>query len=124
MGEAAALIEQCGTNREQFLHMLGESPLFKGAVYEGYGNSIGSRDYRNARFPLAMGLKEMELVLQAAERVEIPLPYAWIVHGHLLAAQAQGHSHEYWSVLADFATQALTGVANPLRGGRPEQASR
>ena len=123
MGEAAALVEQCGADRAQFLRMLVESPLFKGAVYEGYGSMIGARDYSDVRFPVIMGLKEMELVLQAAERVDVPLPYAWIVHSHLLAAQVCGRSHEDWSVLADFATQAVTGEADSVRGGRPGQES-
>ncbi len=124
MGEAAALVEQYGANREQFLRMLVESPLFKGAVYEGYGSMIGTQDYSDARFPVAMGLKDVELILQAAERVDAPLPYAQIVHGHLLAAQAGGRSHEDWSVLADFATQVVTGEAVSLWEGWPAQASR
>src|SRR5260370_15414844 len=45
MGEASALVEQCGADRAQFLRMLVESPLFQGAVYEGYGRMIGERDY-------------------------------------------------------------------------------
>ena len=124
MGEAAALVEQCGADRAQFLRMLVESPLFKGAVYEGYGSMIGAQDYRDARFPVAMGLKDVELVLQAAEHVDMPLPYARIVHEHLLAAQMSGRSHEDWSVLADFVAQAAAGEAVSARGSRPGQASR
>ena len=124
MGEAAALVEQCGADRAQFLRMLIESPLFKGAVYEGYGNMIGARDYSDSRFPVAMGLKDVELILQAAKRVDLPLPYAGIVHGHLLAVQAAGRSHEDWSVLADFVTQAVPGEAVSVQGGRPGQTSR
>src|SRR3989440_10814550 len=102
MGEAAALVEQCGADRAQFLRMLVESPLFKGAVYEGYGRMIGERDYSDARFPVSMGLKDVELVLQTAEHSDVPLPYARIVHEHLLAAQLAGRSHEDWSVLAEY----------------------
>src|SRR5947209_6243471 len=79
MGEAAALVECCGANRARFLRMLVEFPLFRGTVYEGYGRMIGDQDYSDARFPVAMGLKDVELVLQAAERVDLPLPYAGIV---------------------------------------------
>jgi 3-hydroxyisobutyrate dehydrogenase-like beta-hydroxyacid dehydrogenase len=124
MGEAAVLVERCGANRARFLRMLVEFPLFKGAVYQGYGRMIGDQDYSDARFPVAMGLKDVELVLQAAERVDLPLPYAEIVHGHLLAAQAAGRSHEDWSVLADFVAQAAAGEAVSVQGGRPGQASR
>ncbi len=123
MGEAAALVEQCGADRAQFLHMLAESALFKGAVYEGYGSMIGQRDYSDARFPVSMGLKDVELVLRVAEHVDVPLPYAEIVHEHLRAAQMSGRSHEDWSVLADFVTQAETGAAVVARAGRPGRTS-
>ncbi len=123
MGEAAALVEHWGADRAAFLRMLVESPLFKGAVYEGYGHMIGTQDYSDARFPVPMGLKDVELVLQAAERVEVPLPYAEIAHEHLLAAEAAGRTQEDWSVLADFAVQVETGEAVSAPGGQPEQAS-
>jgi 3-hydroxyisobutyrate dehydrogenase-like beta-hydroxyacid dehydrogenase len=121
MGEAAALVEQCGADRAQFLRMLVESPLFTGTVYEGYGRMIGERDYSNARFPVPMGLKDVELVLQAADHVAMPLPFAEIVHAHLLAARMAGRTHEDWSVLADFVTQERAGAAMSVQGGRPGQ---
>jgi 3-hydroxyisobutyrate dehydrogenase-like beta-hydroxyacid dehydrogenase len=123
MGEAAALVEQCGADRTQFLRMLVESPLFTGTVYEGYGRMIGERDYSDARFPVPMGLKDVELMLQAADHVAVPLPFAEIVHAHLLAARVAGRAHEDWSVLADFVTQERAGAALSRRGGRPGQAS-
>jgi 3-hydroxyisobutyrate dehydrogenase-like beta-hydroxyacid dehydrogenase len=118
MGEASALVEQCGADRAQFLRMLVESPLFRGAVYEGYGRMIGERDYSDARFPVAMGLKDVELILQTAEHSDMPLPYAGIVHEHLLAAQAGGRALEDWSVLAEYVTQAVTRAAVSAQGGR------
>jgi 3-hydroxyisobutyrate dehydrogenase-like beta-hydroxyacid dehydrogenase len=123
IGEAAALVEHCGADRAQFLRMLVESPLFKGAVYEGYGRMIGDRDYSDARFPVAMGLKDVELILQTAEHIDVPLPYAGIVHEHLLAAQAGGRATEDWSALAEYVMQAVTGAAVAARGGRRGQVS-
>jgi 3-hydroxyisobutyrate dehydrogenase-like beta-hydroxyacid dehydrogenase len=123
MGEAAALVEHYGADRAQFLRMLVESPLFTGAVYEGYGRMIGARDYSDARFPVAMGLKDVELILQTAEHSDVPLPCARIVHEHLLAAQLAGCSHEDWSVLADFVTQDVTSDAVAAPGGRSGQVS-
>jgi 3-hydroxyisobutyrate dehydrogenase-like beta-hydroxyacid dehydrogenase len=115
MGEATELMEHYGVDRARFLRMLVESPLFKGTVYGDYSSKIGFRNYSDARFSLTMGLKEMELVLKMAERVDVPLPYAWIVHGHLLAARVNERSQEDWSALADFVTQAVTGAADSVR---------
>ena len=123
MGEAAALVEHFGADRAQFLRMLVESPLFQGAVYEGYGRMIGERDYSDARFPVSMGLKDVELVLQAAEHLDVPVPYARVVYEHLLAAQAGGRSREDWSVLAEYVTQAVTAEPVLTRGDRPGKAS-
>ncbi len=123
MGEVAALVERCGADRAQFLRMLVESPLFKGAVYEGYGRMIGERDYSDARFPVPMGLKDVELILQAADHIDMPLPFAEIVYEHLLAARMGGSAHEDWSVLADFVMQAETGAAVAARAGRAGRTS-
>jgi 3-hydroxyisobutyrate dehydrogenase-like beta-hydroxyacid dehydrogenase len=104
MGEAAALVDAYGLDRERFLHMLIESPLFKGAVYEQYGAAmIGPRDFSDNRFPVALGLKDVELALKAGQQKDLRLPYAEVAHMHLLAAQAAGRGGEDWSVLSEFA---------------------
>jgi 3-hydroxyisobutyrate dehydrogenase-like beta-hydroxyacid dehydrogenase len=123
MGEAATLVEHFGAERAQFLRMLVESPLFTGTVYEGYGRMVGERNYSDARFPVPMGLKDVELMLQAADHVDVPLPFAEIVRAHLLAARMAGRAHEDWSVLADFVTQNVAGAAMSGRAGRSGQAS-
>jgi 3-hydroxyisobutyrate dehydrogenase-like beta-hydroxyacid dehydrogenase len=108
MGEAAALVERFGAQRSAFLRMLVESPLFKGAVYEGYGSMIGAQDFREARFPVAMGLKDLELISEAAQGVYLPMPYLQAPYAHLLAAQAGGRASEDWSVLADYVREGVT----------------
>ena len=107
MGEAAALVERFGAQRSAFLRMLVESPLFKGAVYEGYGSMIGAQDFREARFPVAMGLKDLELISEAAQGVYLPMPYLQAPYAHLLAAQAGGRASEDWSVLADYVREGV-----------------
>ncbi len=102
MGEAAALVEAYGLDRTLFLRMLVESPLFKGAVYEGYGKMIGPRDFSENRFPVDKGLKDVGLALKAARLKGVELPYAEVVNEHLLAAQATGRGNEDWSVFSDF----------------------
>ncbi len=112
MGEATALVERYGVDRAQFLEMLVESPLFKGAVYEGYGSMIGKRDYSEARFPANMGLKDLELILQAALQAGARLPIATLAHNHLQAALEAGRGEQDWSVLAE----AIAWEAGVLSG--------
>jgi 3-hydroxyisobutyrate dehydrogenase-like beta-hydroxyacid dehydrogenase len=104
MGEAAALVDGYGLDRALFLRSMAESPLFSGAVYEGYGQMIGAQCYADANFPVAMGLKDARLILDAAERIGLPMPLARLACQHLLAAQASGREGESWAVLAEFAS--------------------
>jgi len=108
MGEAAALVEAYGMDRERFLNMLVESPFFRGTVFEGYGSMIGTRDFSDARFPVALGLKDVELALQVSQRKKVELPYADVFYEHLLAAQAAGRGYEDWAVLSEFAQPGAT----------------
>jgi len=103
MGEAAALVEGYGVDRALFLRSMAESPLFGGAVYAGYGRMIGERNYVDSNFPVGMGLKDAHLVLEAAERIGLPMPVAQLALQHLLAAQGSGRAGESWAVLAEFA---------------------
>lgn len=110
MGAAADFVVRHGGDREQFLRMMAESPLFGGAVYEGYGQMIGRQDYGEARFPVPMGIKDASLILAAAERVDLPLPIARLAYEALLAAQQAGRSPEDWSVLAEYVTAQAAGA--------------
>ena len=100
MGEAAALVEGYGLNRAQFLYMMIASPLFGGAVYEGYGRMIGENHYEEALFPVPLGLKDVDLVLSTAAAVRVPVPLANIARDHLMRAIAEGWAAHDWSVLA------------------------
>ncbi len=108
MGEAAAFVEGHGLDRALFLRSMAESPLFGGAVYEGYGRMIGEQDYVDVNFPVPMGLKDTHLILEAAERIGLTMPVAELALQHLLAAQASGRSTESWAVLAEFASAPAT----------------
>jgi 3-hydroxyisobutyrate dehydrogenase-like beta-hydroxyacid dehydrogenase len=111
MGEAAAFVDGNGVDRALFLRSMAESPLFGGAVYTGYGRMIGERDFSDENFPVPMGLKDARLVLEAAERIGLPMPVAQLALQHLLAAQAGGRSTESWAVLAEFAAAPSALIA-------------
>lgn len=113
MGEAAALVEGYGVDRALFLRSMAESPLFGGAVYAGYGAMIAEQDYVEENFPVPMGLKDAHLIVDAAERIGLPMPVAHLALQHLLAAQASGRAGESWAVLAEFASAP---VALPVAG--------
>lgn len=107
MGEAATLVERYGVSRSLFLHIMAQTPLFQGTVFAEYGRMIGAQDFTEALFPVGLGLKDVRLILQAAQQVGLLLPIAQVGFDHLLAAQDDGRGHEDWSVLANYATKVV-----------------
>lgn len=113
MGEVAAFIEESGGDPAFLLPLIAESPLFAGSkVYQGYGRMIGSKDFREALFPVGLGLKDAKLILEAAQRLRLEMPSIRHAYSSILAAIAAGRDAEDWSVLSQFsarkAVKALT----------------
>jgi hypothetical protein len=50
--------------------------LFDCPVYRSYGKAIADQVYRPASFRLSLGLKDIRLVLQAAEDARVSMPFA------------------------------------------------
>jgi 3-hydroxyisobutyrate dehydrogenase-like beta-hydroxyacid dehydrogenase len=99
MAGASALVEKHGVSRATFLYMLQVSPLFEGRVYQGYGDMIAADLYERL-FPVALGLKDIELMLETAAQVGMELPVADLYRDYLLRAREQGWEEEDWAVAA------------------------
>ncbi len=102
MGEAAAMVERHGVLPPVLLNIL-TTTLFASPVYQGYGALIANRKYDPGAFRLALGLKDLRLVLEAAEGARVPMPFASVIRDHLLEAVAQGEGNRDWAALAEVA---------------------
>ncbi len=102
LGEAFALIRKNGVNAEAFLGFLSES-LFAAPVVRNYGKIIVEERFTPPGFRLPLGLKDVRLVLAAAESSEMPLPLASLLRDHFLTLLAQGGAELDWSALARLA---------------------
>lgn len=109
MGEAVALGERYGLERESFLRLLRDSSLFAGVVSQNYGTRIGQRDFSVTSFSVERGLQVLRLASQAAERRGMSLPTAELASAFLRTVQAGGHGSEDWSVLSECCRLAATG---------------
>ena len=67
------------------------------AVIANYGRTIAEERFEPAGFALRLGLKDVRLVLAAADECAAPMPLASLVHNHLLSALAQGQGELDWS---------------------------
>jgi 3-hydroxyisobutyrate dehydrogenase-like beta-hydroxyacid dehydrogenase len=110
MGEAVVMAERYGVRPAALLEILGNT-LFAAPVYRNYGALIADRRYEPAGFRLTLGLKDVRLVLEAAEAARSPMPVASLLRDHLLEAIAQGDGDRDWAALAEVARRHAGGGA-------------
>lgn len=82
MGEAVALGEAYGVPAPELLDML-TSTLFAAPIYKIYGGMIAERRYTPPGFAAELGLKDVRLVLDAAEAKGLSMPQADLAEASL-----------------------------------------
>ncbi len=99
LAEAFALAAKGGVDAAKVQELLTET-LFAAPVYKTYGAIILEDKFSPPGFKLPLGLKDNRLLQQAAEKLEVPLPFAAIVRDRFLAAQANGDGDLDWAAIA------------------------
>ncbi len=99
MAEAMTLGERYGVARERTVEVLTQS-IFPAPIFVNYGRQIAAHAYQPARFKLALGLKDADLVLAAARKVAVPMPLAQLLQGRLLSALARDRGEFDWTAAA------------------------
>jgi 3-hydroxyisobutyrate dehydrogenase-like beta-hydroxyacid dehydrogenase len=97
-GETFAVMRKSRIDHRLFLDVVNE--LFGSPVYRNYGATVADEKFEPAAFALPLGLKDMRLAIEAAREAKVPMPFANIVHDHLLSALANGQGDLDWSSLA------------------------
>jgi 3-hydroxyisobutyrate dehydrogenase-like beta-hydroxyacid dehydrogenase len=98
MGEATALTESHGVKAADFLDII-TNTLFASPSYKRYGGFIASNSYEPG-FKLTLGLKDVNLALEAATEKRMILPAAEIVRENMMQAIEQGLGAKDWSIVA------------------------
>jgi 3-hydroxyisobutyrate dehydrogenase-like beta-hydroxyacid dehydrogenase len=104
MSEAMAFARKSGIDASVLLDFL-TSTLFNAPVYKIYGGLILEGKYEPAGFALPLGLKDVRLVLQAAEARNVPMPIASVVRDRFVTAMGRGYENSDWSVIARVAAE-------------------
>lgn len=99
MGEAMSLVRKLGVDPHLFHGVLVDG-LFGAPAYQVYGKMIADQAYDSIGATAVIGLKDMNLALQAAEAAEMPLPSANVMRDRLLGAIAHGDAALDWAVVA------------------------
>ena len=105
IGESVALVESGGVDANTFIEILTHT-AFSGSAYGGYGPMIVNRKYTPAGFSMALGLKDVKLVEDAAANLGLKLPVATVMHDLFEQALADPDLSELdWSAVAELTRQ-------------------
>ena len=94
-GEAFATLRKADVPPHTFLEVM--TMLFGSPVYANYGRMIADAKFEPAGFALQLGLKDVRLVLEAAEEFAAPMPLASLIRDNFLSAMAHGQAGQDWS---------------------------
>ncbi len=98
MGEATALTESYGLKAADFLEVI-TNTILASPSYKRYGGFIATNSYEPG-FKLTLGLKDVDLALEAARTKNAVLPAATIVRENMMDAIDRGLGAKDWSILA------------------------
>jgi 3-hydroxyisobutyrate dehydrogenase-like beta-hydroxyacid dehydrogenase len=99
MGEGFSLVRKYGVDAKVLYDVMTEG-LFAAPAYKGYGKLIAEEDYGTVGFTVALGLKEIRLILSAADKQHVPLPAAHVLHDRLLSLIANASGGKDWAFIA------------------------
>jgi 3-hydroxyisobutyrate dehydrogenase-like beta-hydroxyacid dehydrogenase len=104
LGEAFALVQKSGVDEHQFLDIA--NGIFGSPVYANYGRIIADKKFEPAGFRLKLGLKDVNLALEAAGDSAVPMPFASVLRDRYLEAIAHGRGGADWSAIAEEAAKS------------------
>ena len=111
LAEASALTEQYGLGASAFIDVVTQT-LFACPSYQRYGQHIVN-DHYEPGFKLSLGLKDVNLALQAAEGRGLCLPAAHVVRSRMDAAVANGLGNKDWSAFSIMAKGSPAAALTP-----------
>lgn len=104
LGEAFALTRKSGVDAASFLNII-TSTSMSAPAYKNYGRMIVAKAYEPT-FGLKLGLKDVELALEAAGDTHVPMPMAALLREQHLAAIAHGYGDKDWAALGEYIAES------------------
>ncbi len=99
LGEGFSLTRKYGVVPEVFLDVLTDG-LFGCSAYKVYGKIIAEERYLPAGQRVALGLKDINLAMAAAEVAGVPLPSGNVWRDRLIGCMAHGEADLDWAAMA------------------------
>ncbi|RPJ71686.1 MAG: NAD(P)-dependent oxidoreductase [Acidobacteria bacterium] len=104
LGEAFAFARKSGVEAEALVPVIVKG-LPGSAIIGAYGEAVARGRFEPAGFKLQLGLKDIRLVLEAADAAAVPMPLASLLRDHFIEASVRGDGDRDWSALASLAAQ-------------------
>ena len=104
LGEAFALVHKSGVDEHRFLDIV--NGIFGSPVYANYGRIIADKKFEPAGFRLKLGLKDVNLALEAAGDSAVPMPFASVLRDRYLTAIAHDRGDADWAAITEVAAKA------------------
>lgn len=111
LAEASLLTEQYGLGPSAFIEVVTQT-LFACPSYQRYGQNIANERYEPG-FKLSLGLKDVNLALQAAEERGLCLPAANVVRSRMETAVANGLGSKDWSAFSIMSKRLRPAALTP-----------
>jgi len=104
LAEALTFARKSGVDPGVLLGFL-TTTMFTAPVYKSYGELIVQGKHEPTGFALPLGLKDVRLVLEAAESAGVPMPIASVLRDRFITALARGNQDKDWSVIGRVAAE-------------------
>ena len=114
LGEAFALVEKAGVDPQVFFDIV-TSTAMSSPAHKNYGKLM-LENPDNAGFTLKLGMKDIELALQTADDLEVPLPMAELIRQHHQEAIANGYGERDWAALGTYLMDSAAGRIDAKSG--------
>jgi 3-hydroxyisobutyrate dehydrogenase-like beta-hydroxyacid dehydrogenase len=97
LSEILVMVEKHGVEPKQFLEII--NSLFGSPVYKNYGNIMVNEQFDTKGFKLKLGLKDVNLMIDAANEVSTELPIANLAQAHYSHAIEKGWGDLDWAAI-------------------------
>ncbi len=98
LAESLSFARRVGVSPDQLVEIL-DTALYRSPVFRNYGQMMAREEFQPAGFRMRIGLKDVRLALAEADRVEVPLPLADLLHAGYLAGIHRGYEDWDWAAL-------------------------
>lgn len=102
LGEAIALIDRAGIDKHAYVDFL-TSTMFGAPAYKVYGGLVAADEEPPVGFAAPLGFKDIRLAIAAAEKLNVPMPFASVLHDRFVELIAMGGEDQDWSAVGRLA---------------------